>query len=70
MNVAELKKYLQERGVLVSGYLKTLLVEIEMKRSMILENLQHIHQNLCFESGIRPSKPYRKIDLLTLQTKI
>ena len=28
MNVAELKKYLQERGVLVSGYLKTLLVEI------------------------------------------
>ena len=44
--------------------------EAEMKRSMILENLQHIHQNLCFESGIRPSKPYRKIDLLTLQTKI
>ena len=28
MNVAELKKYLQERGVSVSGYLKTLLVEI------------------------------------------
>ena len=28
MNVAELKKYLQERGVSVSGYLKILLVEI------------------------------------------
>ena len=28
MNVAELKKYLQERGVSVSGYLKTSLVEI------------------------------------------
>jgi len=27
MNVAELKKYLQERGVSVSGYLKTSLVE-------------------------------------------
>ena len=28
MNVAELKKYLQERGVSVTGYLKTSLVEI------------------------------------------
>ena len=28
MNVAELKKYLQERGVSVNGYLKTSLVEI------------------------------------------
>ena len=28
MNVAELKKYLQEQGVSVSGYLKTSLVEI------------------------------------------
>ena len=28
MNVAELKKYLQERGVSVSGYLKTSLVQI------------------------------------------
>ena len=28
MNVAELKTYLQERGVSVSGYLKTSLVEI------------------------------------------
>ena len=33
--------------------------EAEMKRSMILENLQHIHESLCFESGIRPSNPYR-----------
>ena len=28
MNVAELKKYLQERGVTVRGYFKTSLVEI------------------------------------------
>ena len=28
MNVAELKKHLQERGIAVCGYLKTLLVEI------------------------------------------
>ena len=28
MSVAELKKYLQERGISASGYLKTSLVEI------------------------------------------
>ena len=33
--------------------------ETEMNRSMILENLQHIHESLCFESGIRASNPYR-----------
>ena len=26
---------------------------------MILENLQHIHENLCFESRIKPSNTYR-----------
>ena len=31
--------------------------ETEMQRSMILENLRHIHENLCFESGIRTSNP-------------
>ena len=33
--------------------------ETEMHRSMLLENLQDIHENLCFESGINSSKPYR-----------
>ena len=28
--------------------------ETQMKRSMLLENLQHIHENLCFESRINP----------------
>ena len=28
---------------------------------MLLENLQHIHENLCFESGINPSKPYKRM---------
>ena len=32
-----------------------------MKRSMLLENLQHIHENLCFKSGINPSKPYKRM---------
>ena len=41
----------------------------ELKRSMILENLQHIHENLCFESGIRSLKPYRRMRPINLQTK-
>ena len=35
--------------------------ETEMHRSMLLEKLQHIHENLCFESGIKPSNPYREM---------
>ena len=33
--------------------------ETDMNRSMILENLHHIYESLCFESGIRASNPYR-----------
>ena len=33
--------------------------ETEMHRSMLLKNLQHIHENLCFESRIKPPNPYR-----------
>ena len=33
--------------------------ETEMNRSMIPEKLQHIDEILCFESGIKPSNPYR-----------
>ena len=32
--------------------------ETEMHRSMLLEKLQHIHENLCFESKIKPPNPY------------
>ena len=35
--------------------------ETEMHRSMLLEKLQHIHENLCFELEIRPSNPYREM---------
>ena len=34
--------------------------ETEMHWLMLLEKLQHIHEKLCFESGIKPSNPYRK----------
>ena len=33
--------------------------ETEMHRAMLLEKLQHIHENLCFESRIKPQNPYR-----------
>ena len=33
----------------------------EMHRSMVLENLQYIHENLCFESRIKPPNPYREM---------
>ena len=32
-----------------------------MHRSMLLEKLQHIHENLCFESKIKPPNPYREM---------
>ena len=43
--------------------------EAEMKRSMTLENLQHFHENLCFESGIKPSKPYRRMGPINFTNK-
>ena len=43
--------------------------ETEMKRSMLLENLQHIHENLCFESRIKPSNPYRGMRPIDLTNK-
>ena len=35
--------------------------ETEMRCAMLLENLQHIHKNLCFESRIKPPNPYREM---------
>ena len=35
--------------------------ETEMHRSMLLENLQHIHENLCFRSRTKPPNPYREL---------
>ena len=31
--------------------------ETEMNRSMLLEKLYHIYENLCFTAGIKASKP-------------
>ena len=35
--------------------------ETEMHRAMLLEKLQHIHENLCFEWRTKPPNPYREI---------
>ena len=50
-------KFIVLRSLYVEDY------ETQMKRSMLLENLQNIHENLCFKSGINPSKPYRRINV-------
>ena len=34
--------------------------ETEMKRSMLLEKLQHIHETLCLKSGKSPLRPYKE----------
>ena len=33
--------------------------KLEMNHLTILEKLYHIYESLCFESGIKASKPYR-----------
>ena len=35
--------------------------EAEIKRSMLLEKLQQIHETLCLKSGKSPSKPYKEM---------
>ena len=44
MNVAELKKYSQDRGVSVSGYLKPSLVEIASAVETLTQTLKKIKQ--------------------------
>ena len=43
--------------------------ETEMNRSRILEKPHHIYESLCFESGIRPSKPYIEMWPIDLTNK-
>ena len=43
--------------------------ETELKRSMLLENLQHIHENVCFEPEIRPSNSYRRMRPINFTNK-
>ena len=57
-------KFIVLRSLYVEDY------ETEMKRSMLPENLQHIHENICFESGINPSKPYKRMWPINFTNKI
>ena len=43
--------------------------ETEMNRSMILENLHHIYESLCFTTGTMASKPYRERDTIAFTNK-
>ena len=55
---AQLNSINKQHNFIIPRSLHGANYETEMNRSMILENLQHIYESLCFESGIRPSNPY------------
>ena len=43
--------------------------ETEMNHSMILEKLHHIYESLCFTTGTKASKPYRKKEPIDFTNK-
>ena len=43
--------------------------ETEMHRAMLLENLQHIHENLCCNSRIKPPNPYKEMRPINFTNK-
>ena len=43
--------------------------EAEMNHSMLPEKLQHIHENLCFESRISTSKSFIKMRTINVTNK-
>ena len=63
MQIKKYKKHLnsinKQHNFIILRTLHGANYETEMHRSMILESLQHIHESLCFESGKRPSNPYK-----------
>ena len=73
MNVAELKKYLQDRGVSVSGYLKPSLVEIASAvERMVLPIDPNFEKDQTHDAGtliIHDNIPYQTICILKLILK-
>ena len=63
--MTKIKQYINQLNCINKQHIFIVLYgndyETEMHRSMLLEKLQHIHENLCFESEIRPSNPYREM---------
>ena len=59
----------QQHNFIVLRSLYDRAYEAEMNRSMLLENLQHIHKNLCFESRIRPSNHYKRMRPINFTNK-
>ena len=59
--VKQLKRINKQHNFIVLRTLYGDDYETEMHRSMLLEKLQHIHENLCFKSKINASNPYREM---------
>ena len=60
-NVRQLERINKQHNFIVLRALCGDHYETEMHRSMLLEKLQHIHENLCFESRTKPPNPYREM---------
>ena len=67
--VKQLKRINNKHNFVVLQALYGSDYETEMYRSMLLEKLQHIHENLCFESRIIPPNSYREIRLIDFTNK-
>ena len=59
--VKQLKRINKQHNFIVLRELYGDDYETEMHRSMLPEKLQHIHENLCFKSKIKPPNPYREM---------
>ena len=56
-------KFIVLRALYGAGY------KTEMHRAMLLEKLQHIHENLCFDSKIKPPMPYKEMRPINFTNK-
>ena len=59
--VKQLKRINKQHNFIVLQALYGDHYETEMHQALLLENLQHIHENHCFESRTKPPNPYREM---------
>ena len=67
--VKQLKRINKQHNFIVLRTLYGDDYETEMHRAMLLGNLQHIHENLCFKSKIKLPNPYREMQPIDFTNK-
>ena len=68
-NKKELNSINKQHNFIVLRVLYAGNYEAEMNHSMLPEKLQHIHENLCFESRISTSKSFIKMRTINVTNK-